>query len=111
MSTALNRSEAISKKNSNEDTHAYVVEDNATEILTQSNPNCFMRNRKCLVVTLFAIFVVLIGQRAFVYVLKLFFEWVQSIGLWGNIMFVGMFFIVSFPFVLGGCIFLYQETI
>jgi len=106
MST-LNRShDALSTKNSNEDTHVSITEESTTDIVTPAanTKNCFMRNRKCLIVTLSVIFLVLIGQRVVVYILKQFFEWVQSIGFWGNIMFVVMFFIVSFPFVLGGYI-------
>ena len=37
-------------------------------------------------------------------ILGLFLGWVESIGVWGNVMFVLMFFLVSFPFVWGGYI-------
>jgi hypothetical protein len=53
-----------------------------------------------LLISIVALF--LIGQRFFVYLLGIFFEWVEAIGIWGNFLFVLMFLIVSFPIILGG---------
>jgi len=107
MSTPLHRSQEGFKQ-TNSDQEISLLErgestsTTETQIITPNRQSCFVRNRYWIIIGLISFTAILIGQRAFVYILKQFFEWVQSIGFWGNVMFVVMFFIVSFPFVLGG---------
>jgi len=80
-----------------------LIEQDTTPPQTE-NRSWLITNRKWIILGLLFVLLVLVGQRGLVVVLKAFFEWVQSIGFWGNVMFILMFFVVSFPFVLGGYI-------
>ena len=63
----------------------------------------FWNDYKKYIITLISVvFLFVIGQRFFSYLLGLFFEWVEAIGIWGNFLFIFMFLVVSFPVVLGG---------
>jgi uncharacterized membrane protein YdjX (TVP38/TMEM64 family) len=64
--------------------------------------NFLWKYKKWILIAAVLAVVLGVSHRAFVAVLKVFFQWVQSIGWWGNILFILLFFVVSWPIILGG---------
>jgi len=91
------------------DSHPNVEDEITSELLTRTdgtrNFYLFPAEKKVLFTLLGIISVVIIfvlNQQGFAYLLTSFLTWVKAIGVWGNLMFVLVFVLISFPVVLGG---------